>query len=94
MAQGGRPQSMDQRMGWTHDFLLSGRKKLKLLKEVRFCRKVSLAGECLPHLGQRNECRPLQMVTSGSAGRPAKRGVSQRFHVKIDVGAYHGNLFE
>ena len=85
---------MEQRIGQPHDFLLSGRKKFKLLKEIRFCRKVSLARERFPHLGQSNECRPLQLVTGGSAGRVAKRGVSQRFHVKVGVGAYHGNLLE
>jgi hypothetical protein len=34
------------------------------------------------------------MVTRGPAGRPAKRRVSQRFHVKVGVGAYHGNFLE
>src|SRR6478672_1814192 len=76
-------------MGQPHDFLLSGRKKLKLLKEVRLCRKASLSRESLPHLRQSHERRPLQMVTGGSAGRLAESGVSQRFHVKVDLGAYH-----
>jgi hypothetical protein len=81
-------------MGQPDDFLLRGRKKFKLLKEVCLCRKVSLARESLPHLSQGNERRPLQMVAGGSAGRPAKRGVSQGFYVKVDLGAYHGNTLE
>jgi hypothetical protein len=85
---------MDQRIGAADDFLLRGRKKLKLLKEVRVCRQASFCSKCLPHLSQSNERGALQMVTGGSAGRPAERSVSQRFHVKVDLGAYHGNLLE
>jgi hypothetical protein len=85
---------MDQRMGQPRDLLLSSRKKLELLKEVSFGRKVSLARQSLPHLCKRNERRPFQMVTGGSAGRLAKRRIPQRLRVKVHVSAYHGDLLE
>jgi hypothetical protein len=77
-------------MGQAQDFLLSASEKFKLLGKVRFRQQIALSGERPPHLGERIECRPLQMIAGRSAGKPAECSVFQRYEVK--VGAYHGSL--